>query len=142
MAYAAITDMAARFSEQDLILLTRRPSSDPNQINEPVLEQALTDASAEINSYLAGRYQLPLTTVPEALPRVCCDLARYFLAGQNAPDHITQRYRDAIAWLRSVNKGDIALGIDQSGGNAQQHDMAEMESAGSVFSRRNTGGFI
>ncbi|TMO54091.1 gp436 family protein [Pseudoalteromonas phenolica] len=140
--YANSVDMQARFDEQDLVLLTRRATSAPGEIDMTVLNQALADATSEINTYLAGRYQLPLSNVPTSLTRICCDLARYFLSGNNAPEHIAERYKDATRFLRSVNKGELALGADELGNKAAQTDTAIIESAGSVFARNKSTGFI
>ena len=89
--YANTDNMLSRFGEQDLMLLTEREGSVPGQINIAVLEQALRDASAEIDGYIVGRYTLPLTTVPAVLERNCCDIARYFLYGEKAPEQVEKR---------------------------------------------------
>ena len=140
--YATQADMTTRFNHQDLVLLTERDNSTPDHINESVLAQALNDATAEMNGYLSGRYSLPLSHVPTVLTRLCCDIARYFLSGDNAPEHITKRYHDALTFLRSVNKGDVSLGLDTVGNLAKSNDVAMMESAGSVFARDKSKGFI
>ncbi|MCF2910796.1 DUF1320 domain-containing protein [Pseudoalteromonas sp. DL2-H2.2] len=140
--YATTDDMKTRFNDQDLILLTERENSAPGEVDLTVLMQSLADASAEMNAYLAGRYQLPLSTVPQALTRICCDIARYFLSGDGAPEHIQQRYQDAIKFLQSVNQGKVSLGIDQTGNKAETNDTAHIESAGSVFARNKSTGFI
>ncbi|MEK0162133.1 phage protein Gp36 family protein [Pseudoalteromonas piscicida] len=142
MTYAAAEDMQARFNHQDLVLLTEREHSTPGEVDMAVLTQALEDATAEINAYLSGRYTLPLSTVPTALVRVCCDVARYFLSGDNAPEHIQTRYTDALKFLQAVNQGKVALGIDSQGDKATTNDTAVMESAGSVFARNKAKGFI
>ncbi|MDK2598660.1 gp436 family protein [Pseudoalteromonas obscura] len=142
MTYATTEDMTSRFGEQDLILLTRRQNSPIGQIDLTVLGQALDDATSEINTYLSGRYQLPLSTQPKSLTRICCDLSRYFLSGNNAPEHIETRYKDAVSFLRAVNKGDISLGLDTTGNKAEQNDVAIIESAGSVFARDKATGFL
>lgn len=142
MTYAAAEDMQARFNHQDLVLLTEREDSTPGEVDMAVLTQALEDATAEINAYLSGRYTLPLSTVPTALVRVCCDVARYFLSGDNAPEHIQTRYTDALKFLQAVNQGKVALGIDSQGDKATTNDTAVMESAGSVFARSKATGFI
>ncbi|KAF7787197.1 hypothetical protein PRUB_a4075 [Pseudoalteromonas rubra] len=140
--YATADDMKTRFNDQDLILLTERENSAPGEVDMVVLTQSLVDASAEINAYLSGRYTLPLSTVPTALVRVCCDIARYFLSGDGAPEHIQQRYQDAIKFLQSVNQGKVSLGIDSQGDKATTNDTAHIESAGSVFARNKSTGFI
>lgn len=142
MPYATHADMTARFGEPDLILLTERSDSPQDVINTDILEQAINDASAEIDGYLAGRYTLPLAVVPSVLKRICCDVARYFLGTDNAPEHVTERYKNAIKFLSAVGKGELSLGVSDSGAKAQTDDTAIMQSAGSVFARNKSKGFI
>lgn len=141
MSYATAADMQARFSESDLILLTDLDGEN-DAIDETVLAQALEDASAEINGYLGGRYQLPLTKVPSVLNRLCCDIARFLLSGERAPEVIENRYQNAVKFLRSVGKGELSLGIDDSGDTATTQNLAQLSSAGSVFGRAQSKGFL
>lgn len=116
MAYAAQTDMEARFGEQDVIMLTDR--DDTGEINGTVLQQALDDAGAVIDSYLAARYDLPFTEVPRVLVSACCDIARYNLcgvAGRLMPEDVKTRYDGAINILKSVARGEMTLGVLQNG---------------------------
>ena len=66
MSYATPQDLINRYPNRDLVQLT---NEDPTitTINTTVLQQALDDASAEIDGYLGGRFILPLTDVPEVL---------------------------------------------------------------------------
>ncbi|MFY2646294.1 phage protein Gp36 family protein, partial [Achromobacter insuavis] len=43
------------------------------------VDRALADARNTIDSYIAGRYTLPLSSVPQVLIRIACELARYYL---------------------------------------------------------------
>ncbi|MCL1048462.1 DUF1320 family protein [Shewanella abyssi] len=141
--YASTDNMLSRFGEQDLILLTERVDSVPGEINLALLSQALIDASAEIDGYIVGRYTLPLVTVPTVLERNCCDIGRYFLYGDRAPEQVEKRYQAVVKFLTSVSKGDISLGLDGSGESVEQSELTVMiESAGSVFGRRSSKGFI
>ena len=140
--YATTVAMISRFGERDLQLLTERENSMPGEINLPVLEQALTDASAEIDSYLAGRYQLPLSNAPDVLERNCCDIARYLLLGDRAPEQVEKRYQAVVKWLTLVSKGDIQLGLADGEAVEPGGTVAVIESAGSVFGRANSKGFI
>ncbi len=141
--YANPDNMLSRFGEQDLILLTERVDSVPGAINQALLSQALIDASAEMDGYIVGRYSLPLVTVPTVLERNCCDIARYFLYGDRAPEQVEKRYQAVVKFLTSVSKGDIGLGLDGSGDNVEQSELTvTIESAGSVFGRRSAKGFI
>lgn len=141
--YANTDNMLSRFGEQDLMLLTEREGSVPGQINIAVLEQALRDASAEIDGYIVGRYTLPLTTVPAVLERNCCDIARYFLYGEKAPEQVEKRYNAVVKYLALVSKGDISLGLADTGEVASQSELVvSIDSAGTVFGRKSSKGFI
>ncbi|UML94878.1 gp436 family protein [Shewanella xiamenensis] len=141
--YATPDNMLSRFGQQDLTLLTERENSVPGEVNLALLEQALRDASAEIDGYIAGRYVLPLTTVPAVLERNCCDIARYFLYGDKAPEQVEKRYAAVVKFLTAVSKGDISLGLATTGETAGQSELViSIESAGSVFGRKSAKGFI
>ncbi|MFK3859290.1 gp436 family protein [Pseudoalteromonas rhizosphaerae] len=142
MAYATITAMQQRFGERDLIYLSERDDAPADVINTAVVEQAINDASDVINGYLAGRYELPLVTVPNLLEQFCCDIARYKLGTNDVPEHVETRYKDAIKFLMSVAKGELSIGVDALGQDAKVQDTATIQSAGSVFAREKTKGFI
>jgi phage gp36-like protein len=138
--YCAKQDLIDRFGENELVALTDRDNL--NVINETVLTQAITDASAEMDGYLGGRYELPLITIPPVLKSLCCNIARYKLYDEEASEQVTKRYDGSIKFLFSVSKGEISLGVDGSGSNAVSNDFASIESAGSVFARDKSTGFI
>ena len=98
MSYAVKQDMVDRFRATELIQLTDVDSV-ANAIDDTVLDRALDDADAEIDGYLAGRYTLPLATVPRVLTNIACDIARYRLHDDRATEQVTTRYRDAIRLL-------------------------------------------
>jgi phage gp36-like protein len=135
MAYCTKQNLIDRFREDELIQLTDEAGA--GVINDTVLNQAIGDADGEINSYLAGRYTLPLASVPEVLVLKACDIARYYLYDEAVPDVVQKRYDNAIAWLKLVAKGDISLGLDGAGAEMDSTGSPEMHSAGSVFGRDN-----
>ncbi|QEW05654.1 gp436 family protein [Nitrincola iocasae] len=139
--YATTQDMINRFGEDELQLLTDRDGS-LGAIADLVLDQAIADASAEIDGYLGGRYQLPLPTVPAVLTRICCDIARYLLHDEQAPEQLQKRYAEVVAFLRSLGKGEISLGLPDTGSAGPSNNLAQIESAGSVFGRKQSKGFI
>ena len=78
MAYCTVAEMTVRFGEIELAQLT--DLEDRETVNEATVQAAITDASGEIDSYLSGRYALPITDVtPDMLRAGCMDLARYRL---------------------------------------------------------------
>lgn len=140
MPYCTQQDLVDRFGEDELIQLTDR--ANVGAIDQAVLDRAIADAGAEIDGYLAGRYALPLATVPTVLVRLACDITRYFLYDKAPPEQVAKRYDDAARFLRSVAKGEVALGADAAGVKAMPSDGAQMESGGRIFGRDQADGFI
>lgn len=107
MTYATESDLIERFGLEELAQRTNRV--DGLTIDTLVLERALSDAQAEIDSYLATRYMLPLISTPAVLVRVAADLARYQLCGDKVPDSVGQRYKDAVSLLKRLASGEVQL---------------------------------
>ena len=98
MVYAQPSDMIARYPNRDLVQLT---NEDPTQtvVNQIVLQQALADASAEIDGYLESRFTLPLSDPPAVLARLTCDVAMYRLQALRPLHDLAEarkRYEDAV----------------------------------------------
>lgn len=110
MAYATRDAMTARFGEDELIELTDRDQV--GEVNAELVATALEDASAEIDSYLAGRYSVPLAQAPRFLAGLCQDIARYRLCGSGtrSTDEINDRYKNAIRFLEKVANGSVSIG--------------------------------
>ena len=82
------------------------------------VDRALADARNTIDSYIAGRYTLPLSTVPQVLTRIACELARYYLYDDQITDTVKQRYDANIKFLVGVASGDVKLGVDAESGSS------------------------
>lgn len=115
MAYCTQQDMTDRYGEEELIQLTDR--SQTGDIDTAVLGAAIDDATATIDAYLGTRYTLPLAAVPTVLKRICCDIARYLLHGNAAPDTVADRHSAAIEFLQAVAKGDVDLAVGETSGD-------------------------
>lgn len=139
MLYATQSDFIKRYEERTLRLLC---ANEDGTLNTDKIQEALEDASQTVDSYLAGRYSLPLATVPAVLARHCCYLARYFLEKGRATDQARQDYEDSIRYLEKVANGTISLGISETGETVESDNVVIMESAGSVWSRNNAKGFM
>lgn len=113
MPYAVKQDLIDRFGEDELIQLTDRSAS-PVAIDDTVLGKALSDADGVIDAHLAGRYTLPLASVPKLLVRYAADIARYFLYEDRAGESVRRAYEDALAFLKRVSEGKASLGLDAS----------------------------
>ncbi len=111
MTYATLTNMQARYPLRDLIAL-----SDPDNlmIQEGPINQALVDASVEIDGYLESRFSLPLADPPAVLNLHCCTIAMYRLQSLR-PLHdledARKRYEDALEFFQKVAEGELTLGL-------------------------------
>lgn len=77
------------------------------------IELALADAAAQIDSYLSPTYALPLAAELVAasnLEQVTCELARYNLYDDRAPEFVQDRYDRRLRWLRDVAANKASLG--------------------------------
>lgn len=88
------------------------------KLDEEKIETAIEDAEAEINSFLARRFQLPLTlvTIPRPLHRVAVSMTIYWLSERDSQitDLIQKRYDDAIRTLKEIASGTRDLGLEQA----------------------------
>ena len=112
MAYAAITDLIARYGQAELLRLTTDEGQDIGSIDAVKANAAIADASAEIDSYLRRRYATPVSPATPELLRACCALARFELAhgAGREPTTQMQRQRDSIVkWLERVRDGEVFL---------------------------------
>lgn len=111
--YATAQELETRLGgEEALVILADRDGD--GVADAELVERALADATAEIDSYLAGRYTLPLPTVPAVLVRLACDMAVYRITseyGAGLTEERRQRYEDAVAWLKRAASGDVSLGL-------------------------------
>lgn len=108
MGYATVQDMIDRFSEDEIARLSDRTGRGTAVVEAIVLAK-LADADAEIDGYLQARYALPLASVPPVLLRIATDIARYHLYDDRATEQVTLRYKDAVAYLKLLAKGEVAL---------------------------------
>lgn len=141
--YCTADDMIKRFERDELVRLTDKDGS-AGDVVPAVLEQAIDDAGATINGYLAGVVKLPLTTPPENMNRLCADVARYYLYDDALDDahQAARRYKAAMDYLTAVASGKIRLNMTADEASASATNLAEFSSAGSVFARDKSTGFL
>lgn len=103
--YADRNDLEARFGEGEMQQL------EIMQTVSNSIEEALQDASEEIDSYIAVRYKLPLPETPSTLKRIACNIARYRLYFQRPTEEIENRYKAEIDFLKRIADGKAVLSI-------------------------------
>lgn len=107
MPYATQTDLEDAFGVAEIVQLADR---DGDTVADAAFVAAvLARADSLIDGYLSGRYALPIDPIPVVLTATACDLARYWLYDDAAPDRIRSAYEDAIAWLKDVASGKVLL---------------------------------
>ena len=109
--YATRDDIRTIYGAEFLSDITPVDADDP----DAAVDQALADASAEIDGYLSARYTLPLGTQPKVLRRRCIDIAAYVLANAHTrlTNTIETRYDQAVEFLDKISKGTAGLGKDE-----------------------------
>lgn len=90
-------------------LLEERYPGIEDLADDAQLTEYLTAAQAEVESYVANRYALPLEPVPAILLELVGQIARYRAYTEQPPEHIRQVYEDAVRRLREISAGTAAL---------------------------------
>lgn len=108
MTYAVRQDYIDRYGASELLQLTDRDGNGTEDTD--VLNKALADADAEIDSYAATRYLVPLSPVPTVIVRIALDITRYRLFANQATEEVRNRYEDAVRFLKAIASGDVQLG--------------------------------
>jgi phage gp36-like protein len=93
--YATRTDLEERYGVDEL---AQRESVLP----AGAVDRALADADVEIDSYLASRYAVPMSPIPNNVTRIAAAIARYRLLGDAVTELARKEYEDARAWLRDT----------------------------------------
>lgn len=112
MSYASAQDLIDRFGNAELAQLTDKVNG--LVVDNALVAKALADAEVEINGYLAVRYPLPLAVVPDLLRRIACNLVRYRLHTDGAPEQVRQNFEDDRRDLEAIAAGRRSLGLPAS----------------------------
>lgn len=133
MGYATAQDVEDALGLREVIALTDRDNV--GAVDSTVLARALADADAEIDSYLAGRYTLPLVGAYPVLTRHACNMARYYLSGADVTEVevVRTRYKDAIRYLESIRDGKTRLAADIAGNAAPEPARIAVTGSDRVF---------
>lgn len=109
MTYATLTDLIERAGDAEMRQIADRDRD--TVIDQAVVDAALAHADNLVNGYVAVRYDVPLASVPDLVRTWAVSIARYFLHRNGAPEHVAQDYKDAVAALKDVAAGRIALPV-------------------------------
>lgn len=131
MDYATPQDLEGRFGAAELIQLT--DPAEQAAVDTARVQRAIEDATALANAHLGKIYALPLAgcikpapvpgnpaatqrVPPPQLTRIVCDVARYYLYDDLAPEaEIYRRFKTAVAELQAIAAGDVLLACPWGG---------------------------
>ena len=138
MSYATEADLRLRFGDAEVDAFVTNLAAG----GHAGVLRALDDADAEIDTYLAGRFALPLPSVPSVLVRIACDIARYRMWSDEASEEVRTRYEDVRRFLESLARGTVRLGLpDATPAPASQALAAAQAGDPPVFTRAGTAAY-
>jgi phage gp36-like protein len=107
MTYSNTQILSQRFGEDELKTLTDRDGS--NALNVQILENALNDADALINSALKHRYSVPFSPVPTIIKLIATDIAYSRLFTHHRPPIVSEILNDAMKQLSDIASGNFNI---------------------------------
>jgi len=105
MAYCTLDHLNDRFGPATIIALTDRADVPTGTVDLDVLNRAIGEADAMIDGYLAGRYALPLPTVPPRLTTLSMDITMWRLHIGEPSTKVKDDYNAAERALREIASG-------------------------------------
>lgn len=115
--YITEAELTARFeNDEELAKLTRTDDS-TGQPDSTILNEVIDGVEAEIESYLAVRYQVPVSVTAtniankNVLRKHGLAMCAWVIYGgnQDAPKSIKDLYEQAIEWLKAIAAGEAVL---------------------------------
>lgn len=99
-----------------LIRLTIKEPTGEETTPDPVaLQRCCNRTNGTIDGYLRGRYVLPLSEIPPELAGYAEDITIAHVYGylpeRAVPDDVARTAKEALAWLRDVQKGLAQLSV-------------------------------
>ncbi len=138
MAYCSREDIVQMIPLTELAELTAESGDSPDYA---VVDGAIEQAAAEIDSYLGVKYAVPLAPVPVQVKALAVDLAIYQLYSRRSvvPGVRRQNYADAVAFLQQAAAGQVV--VEGTGGEApsQSREVTHLGSAARLFQRQTLG---
>ena len=113
----------------------------------PIVEQAIADADAEIDGYLAKRYKVPFEKTPQVINKFAKDIALYNMVSRKGVEENDRektyltRYNAAIAFLTKVAEGWISIGVSENTTEDAARLGFSMSNSPRLFSRGNMKGW-
>ena len=113
----------------------------------PIVEQAIADADAEIDGYLAKRYKVPFAKTPQVINKFAKYIALYNMVSRKGVDENDRektyltRFNAAIAFLTKVAEGRISIGVSENNTEDAARIGFSMSNSPRLFSRGSMKGW-
>ncbi len=130
MPYSTQSDILKRISSDELAQL----SSETDTIDADVVTEMIATADAEIDSYVAVRYAVPLPAPPKFISTVSVSIALYRLFERRSqrlggiPQAVKDGYENAKSILKQISQGHLSVGADPPPGPSSMSGRASFES--------------
>lgn len=113
--------------------------------DEFAITKAITDATASINAYLQGSYDLSeLENIP-VLTDICQKISVYNLytrvSGDETPQIVSTNYNIAISELEKIQTGKLSLGLSDGSISNRQSEILTNKTGVKTFSQDTLAGF-
>ena len=137
MPYCTLSDIEGALPREDIVALTDDQNFD--RLDETVVNKAITGADSEIDGYLRGRYELPLSSAPELIKDISIEITIYKLFKRrrkiDMPESILNDYKLAVKKLESISKGTISLGVEATNEPSGGEFATNKDSSSRVFTK-------
>lgn len=134
MAYSQLSDIKLQLEDAALLELT--DDANAGEIDPDVVARAIADADADIDTYLAVRYALPLSSTPAMVRKASVELAICNLYARRPgllPEERKGRCERMREFLEQVAAGKRSLGADDPGASANDGPAATTDKDDRVF---------
>lgn len=111
MSYTNLERLEKCVGAKMLVDLTDRSDPRTNAVDQDIVDQAIASAAAKIDAHLHVKYALPLAEVPTVVADIADALAIYDLHIYTPSDKIVADHKQALADLKSISLGTMALQV-------------------------------
>lgn len=115
--YITVEDVTTRLSNEIRPILQLADDVDlPTVHADPKLIAAVTDTNGIVDSYLGQAYELPITTIPQAVVPYAVSIVRWLLLVDRhdmATEMDKTKYDEAIAFFQAIVDGNASLGLPE-----------------------------
>lgn len=114
--YIAVSDLFTRMSEQDAVRLSNDDYT-ATQINEEVVNEIIDTAEEMLNSFVRGRYTVPLAPVTKLIKSMVLDIAVHGLYSRRTnitiPEPVRDAYNNTIKMLGLIQERKMHIGVSE-----------------------------